>query len=96
MADAAIGLLRERGVKVVLYLKPHGPNEWRSHYEQDQNMNAREIAEALCRGGRCVVVDLRWSLSGRQFTDSLAHYSAEANRQIAEQIAEVMTREVLR
>ncbi len=96
MADAAIGLLQERGVKVVLYLKPHGPNEWRSHYEQDPNMNAREIAEALCRGGRCVVVDLRWSLSGSQFTDSLAHYNAGANRQIAEQIAEVLTREVLR
>lgn len=96
MADATIEFLRERGIKIVLYLKPHGPNEWRGRYQQGQGTSAREIAEDLCRGDRCVVVDLRWSLSGRQFTDTLAHYGAEANRQIAEQIAGAITREVLR
>lgn len=94
MLDTAVTFLHERGVKVVLFLKPHGPKEWQQYYKQGENTTARDIAEKLCAGGRCSIVDTRWSLSGSQFTDSLAHYNAEANRMIGESIADAVIREL--
>jgi len=96
MARATIQFMRERGVKVLLYLKPHGPHEWRHLYRQGANASAAEIAQELCAQGRCSVVDLRWSLSGSQFTDTLAHYNAAANRLIAERLAETVMQEIAR
>jgi len=94
MGRATIEYLRERGIKVVLYLKPHGPSEWRPLYRQGTNISAAEIAQELCAARRCSVVDLRWSLSGSQFTDTLAHYNADANRLIADRLARAIVREV--
>jgi acyl carrier protein len=90
MARAAISYLHARGIKVILFLKPHGPNEWQAKQKRLSATTAKEIAERLCQGGICRVIDLRWELSGREFTDTTAHYTAAANRRIGEKIAQVV------
>ena len=79
--------LRASGVRVVLFLKPEAPREWRSLYKRAGKRDVRDVAEAICAQQRCRVVDERWALSGAQFTDSLAHYTAAANRQLARGLA---------
>jgi hypothetical protein len=87
MVRSAIDFLREKNVKVILYLKPHGPNEWKSFYEAESNPNARQFADDLCAGGICLVDDERWTISGTQFTDTTAHYTPEANKLVGEHLA---------
>jgi hypothetical protein len=93
MLNATISFLRERGVKVVIYLKPKGPKEWRGSYAA-VGRTAADVAQEICSGGQCAVVDERWSLSGTEFTDSLAHYQAGANQRMAAGIAAVIAREL--
>ena len=90
LLDATIGLLRASGVRVVLFLKPEAPREWQSFYKRAGKRDVRDVAEAICAQQRCLVADERWVLSGAQFTDSLAHYTAGANRQLAHRLAPVV------
>ena len=73
-------------MQVILFLKPEAPREWRQRYRRSGARDALDIAAEVCREGRCSVVDERWALSGAQFTDSLAHYTAGANRLLAQSL----------
>ena len=95
MAQTTFDFLRQRGVKVIVYLKPHGPNEWKSNFKES-GRTATDLARELCENKRCSVVDERWSLSGREFTDTTAHYNAEANQRIGERIGEAIVKELRR
>lgn len=96
MTRATVAYLKARGVRVVLYLKPHGPNEWRTQYQPTSALTAKEISERLCEGGDCSVVDLRWEISGSEFTDTIAHYTADANRRIGNKLARAILEQVRR
>lgn len=84
--ETTIQFLRRNGVTAVLYLKPTAPNEWKSFYPA--GLSVKDIADRICAGGECRVVDTRWLLGGSQFTDSLAHYNAPANHEIGTRIAD--------
>jgi hypothetical protein len=90
LLDATVQLLRANGVRVVLFLKPEAPREWRALYKRAGSRDVRDIAEAICDKLRCMTVDERWALSGAQFTDSLAHYTPAANHQLARGLAPVV------
>ena len=87
LLDATVGLLRDGGARVILFLKPEGPREWRGLYRRTGTRDARDIAATVCRQDRCSIVDERWALSGAQFTDSLAHYTPDANRLLGRSLA---------
>jgi hypothetical protein len=93
LLQTAIAFLHQRGTRVVLFLKPHGPNEWKALYRV-AGTTALDVANRVCAGSQCSVVDMRWALSGSQFTDSLAHYNAKANRMLGEAVAAAIDREL--
>lgn len=88
MLKSTIRFLRQHGVDTVLYLKPKAPREWREQQRSGQSI--ADIAAEVCADLGCRIVDARWELSGSEFTDSLAHYNADANRRVGGMVAEVL------
>jgi hypothetical protein len=83
MLASVIRLLRRRGVRVLLYVEPVGPLEWRV----DRPLSAASLAARLARETGSLLVDEEWALAAGDFTDSLAHYTPDANRRIGEALA---------
>jgi acyl carrier protein len=96
LLEATISLLHDKNIPVVLYLKPEGPREWQQFYKRVGDHDALSIAKDLCRDGRCEIADLRWALTGQDFTDSIAHYTPEANSFLGRELALVVAKELER
>ena len=90
LLDATIGLLERNDIPIVLFLKPEAPREWRRFFQKVGDRDARNVAEDMCRDRRCVIADARWALTGQQFTDSLAHYTPEANALVGNVLADAV------
>jgi acyl carrier protein len=86
MLSSAIRLLRRRGVRVLLYAEPVGPRAWRV----DRGLSAASLAARLARETGSLLVDEEWALDAGDFTDSLAHYTPDANRRIGEALAQAI------
>jgi hypothetical protein len=86
MLGSVIRLLRRRGVRVLLYAEPVGPRERRV----DRALSAASLAARLARETGSLVVDEEWALDAGDFTDSLAHYTPDANRRIGEALAQAI------
>jgi hypothetical protein len=91
-----IDWLRSHGVKVVIYIEPRGPKKWRRLYSEPDGRDAYVIAQHICASGRCEVVDLRWSLSGDQFTDNVAHYTKQGNQVLGRAVGLALAKELSR
>lgn len=89
-----IDWLRAQGVKVVIYIEPRGPKQWRRLYSEPDGRDAHDIAQQICASGRCAVVDLRWSLSGDQFTDNVAHYTKQGNQVLGRAVGQTLAEEL--
>ena len=88
MLETTIRLLRARGVNVVLYLEPLGPIEWLTGPRRAQS--GVRLAGELARRTGATVVDLSRALHAEDFSDTAAHYSAEANQLIGERLAQAI------
>jgi hypothetical protein len=80
--ESTIALLRERGVRSVLYIEPCAPREWRDQVVTAGPGAAALVASLAARTG-AAVIDLTWELGAADFIDSLAHYTPEGNRRLA-------------
>jgi hypothetical protein len=88
MLASVIRLLRGRGVRVLLYVEPVAPRAWRV----DRPLSAASVAARLARETGSLLVDEEWALDAGDFTDSLAHYTPDANRRIGEALAQAIRR----
>ena len=86
MLASVIRLLQRRGVQVLLYVEPVAPRERRT----PRALSAATLAAGLARETGCLFVDEAWALDAGDFTDSLAHYTADANRRIGEALAQAI------
>jgi acyl carrier protein len=91
MLTTAIRLLAARGTRSVLYIEPRGPREWRR--PSCRATDCANVALEIGAATGATVVDLSWELSERDFLDSSAHYTAEANRRLATALAAAILRE---
>jgi acyl carrier protein len=86
LVSETLDFLTSRGVKVYIFLRPYAPLEWRDHAFFSGEM---DIAELILDEGwdkKATVIDLRWSLYGNQFSDSLSHYTPEGSRILGDAI----------
>ena len=83
MLASVIRLLQRRGTRVLLYVEPVAPRQWRV----DRPLTAASLAARLAGKTGSLVVDQSWVLGAGDFTDSLAHFTPDANRRIGEALA---------
>ncbi len=88
MLRSAIGLLQRRGVQVLLYAEPVAPRAWRT----PRALTAATVAERLAAETGSLFVDQSWALDAGDFTDSLSHFTLDANRRIGEALARAIQR----
>jgi hypothetical protein len=90
--DDTIEMLRENKVKVIFYVKPLVPKEWQRNFPDTDGITGLQIVSDLCQNSRCETIDLRYNLTGNQFTDSPAHYTVSGNKIIGGKIAAAILR----
>ncbi len=89
LLEDMIRYLQARGVKVVLYLKPSKPNEWRDvPVKREGYIFAIDIAREIEASLGVTVVDTQLAISGKQFSDSFAHYTVSGNEVIASKLTD--------
>jgi hypothetical protein len=86
MLRSVIRLLQRRGVRVLLYTEPVAPRGWRV----DRALTAASVAERLAGETGSLFVDQSWALDAGDFTDSLSHFTPDANRRIGEALAQAI------
>lgn len=85
--STVLRMLAARGTRVVLYLEPEGPKEWRTAAAPGTTRIAT-IATGIAQETGAQVVDLTWALDASGFLDSSAHYTPAGNRLIAARLAD--------
>jgi acyl carrier protein len=81
-----LDFLTARGIKVYLFLRPYAPLEWRDHPFATREANIADLIRDQGWNKKATVIDLRWSLYGDQFSDSLSHYTPAGSRVLGDAI----------
>jgi acyl carrier protein len=85
----AISRLRARGVEVVLLVEPAGPREWRPPPQPGFVATTPRYQRLAAETG-AHLLDLRWALTAEQFTDTLAHYTADGSRLLGRELGDAL------
>jgi acyl carrier protein len=86
MLASVVHLLQRRGVGVLLYVEPVAPREQRV----DRVPSAASLTARLASETGSLFVDQSWALGRGDFTDSLAHFTPDANQRIGEALAQAI------
>ena len=86
VVDEVLNFLAERNIKVYLFLRPYAPLEWRGQRFLTGEMDIEALIQERGWDKKATVIDLRWSLYGNQFSDSLSHYTPAGSRVLGDAI----------
>jgi len=87
LVDDVVDFLTRRGIKVYFFLRPYAPLEFKAHHFDTAPMNIDDLIRKRGWDRKATIIDLRWSLYGDQFSDTLSHYTPAGNRVLGEAIA---------
>lgn len=81
-----LDFLNQRGIKVYFFIRPYAPLEWKNHQFPTRGMDVVSLIRAEGWDKKATVIDLRWSLYGDQFSDSLSHYTPAGSKVLGNEI----------
>ena len=87
IVDDVVDFLNRRGIKVYFFLRPYAPLEFKAHPFNTAPMTNDNLIRERGWDRKATIIDLRWSLYGDQFSDTLSHYTPAGNRVLGEAIA---------
>jgi acyl carrier protein len=87
LADDVVNFLNRRRIKVYFFLRPYAPLEFKGHHFFSLPMTIDNLIRDRSWDRKATIIDLRWSIYGDQFSDSLSHYTPAGNRVLADAIA---------
>lgn len=90
LTNDTLDFLRSKNIKVYFFLRPYAPLEWRNHPFPAGPMNMDTLIREQGWDKKATIIDLRWSLYGNQFSDSLSHYTPEGSRILGEAIGDAI------
>lgn len=90
LVNDVLNFLISRDIKIYLFLRPYAPLEWRNFPFPSGPMNIETLIRQQGWDQKATVIDLRWSLYGNHFSDSLSHYTPEGSRILGEAIGTVI------
>jgi hypothetical protein len=91
LVDDVVNFLNRRGIKVYFFLRPYAPLEFKGHNFFSLPMTIDNLIREHGWDRKATIIDLRWSIYGDQFSDSLSHYTPAGNRVLADDIAATIT-----
>jgi acyl carrier protein len=92
LVDDVVDFLNRRGIKVYFFLRPYAPLEFKGHHFDAAPMTIDNLIRERNWDRKATIIDLRWSLYGDQFSDTLSHYTPSGNRVLGEAIAATIAR----
>lgn len=92
LVDDVVDFLTRRGIKIFFFLRPYAPLEFKGHPFGVGPMTIDNLIRERGWDHKATIIDLRWSLYGDQFSDSLSHYTPAGSRVLGEAIATVVRR----
>ena len=88
LVSDTIDFLNQRGIKVYFFIRPYAPLEWKNHKFPTREMDVVGLIREQGWDKKAEVIDLRWSLYGDQFSDSLSHYTPAGSKVLGDAIGE--------
>jgi len=83
LTNDVLNYLQSKNIKIFLFLRPYAPLEWETYpFQERPEMRPKNIETLIQEQDwdkKATVIDLRWSLYGDQFSDSLSHYTPAEN-----------------
>jgi len=86
IANDVLDFLISKNIKIYLFLRPYAPLEWRNHPFPVGPISIESLIHQQGWDKKSTVIDLRWSLYGDQFSDSLSHYTPNGSRILGDAI----------
>lgn len=86
LLTATVSLLRQRGVRVLLYIAPQGPAEFTRSFPT-HGRSISNIVESIAKETGASVLDASWELNAHDFLDDVAHLTRTANEKIGRLLA---------
>lgn len=80
LTDDVLDFLASKNIKIYIFLRPYAPLEWKGHPFPASPMNIETLIHERGWDKKATIIDLRWSLYGNQFSDSLSHYTPEGSQ----------------
>jgi acyl carrier protein len=87
LVDDVLDFLNRRGIKVYFFLRPYAPLEFKGHHFDTAPMTIDDLIRERGWDRKATIIDLRWSIYGDQFSDTLSHYTPAGNHVLGEAIA---------
>jgi acyl carrier protein len=87
LVDDVVDFLSRRGIKVYFFLRPYAPLEFKAHHFDTGPTTIDNLIRERGWDRKATIIDLRWSLYGDQFSDTLSHYTPAGNRVLGDAIA---------
>ena len=90
LTNDVLNYLQSKNIKVFIFLRPYAPMEWQMQFP----FKPKNIETLIREQGwdkKATVIDLRWSLHGNQFSDTLSHYTPEGCEILGRQIGDAIS-----
>jgi hypothetical protein len=87
LVDDVVDFFNRHEIKVYFFLRPYAPLEFKAHHFATAPMTIDNLIRERGWDRKATIIDLRWSLYGDQFSDSLSHYTPAGDRILGEAIA---------
>jgi len=91
LTNDVLNYLQSKNIKVFIFLRPFAPLEWQSHPFIVRPKNIETLIREQGWDKKATVIDLRWSLYGNQFSDTLSHYTPEGSEILGKQIGDAIS-----
>lgn len=90
MTNDLLDYFEKNNIAVFFFIRPYAPLEWKGYPFPSESMDIETLIKEQGWDKRAGIIDLRWSLYGNQFSDTLSHYTPEGSRILGKAIADAI------